>query len=127
MIKDYYNGGGNLTLEVSMSAVSEKIVDGKKVIRLKIVRQPDKNSTRLGMFAFLRNSRPGYQTIGFPEATLTFDQYSAAGKFLSRSFIVFRGVAVESVRPSGRGEEQITFVAAEKAGEFVTANFVGTP
>lgn len=126
-IKDFQNGGGNLTVEIKSAIISEKSVDSTKIIKIKITRQPDKHSTRFGMFAFLRNTQPGYQTTGFSEATLTFDRYSATGKFLSRSFIVFYGVAVENVRQIGNDEEEITFVAAQKAGEFVTANLVGTP
>jgi hypothetical protein len=126
IIKNYHNGGGDLKLEVGMSGISEKIVGGVKVIRLKITRQPDKHSTRLGMFAFLRNTQPGYQNIGFSEITLTFDQTSANGKFLSRTFIVFTDVAVEKAERKG-DEEEITFLAGKKSEEFAISNVPGTP
>lgn len=126
IIKNYHNGGGDLTLEVSMSGISEKMVGGMKIIRLKIARKPDKHSTRLGMFAFLRNTQPGYQNIGFSEVTLTFDRFSEAGKFLSRTFIVFMDVAVEKSERNG-DEEEITFLAGKKTEEFAISNVPGTP
>jgi hypothetical protein len=125
-IKNYHNAAGDLTLEVSMSGISEKIVGGAKIIRLKIARKPDKHSTRLGMFAFLRNTQPGYQSIGFSEVTLMFDQFSENGKFLSRTFIVFTDVAVEKLERKG-DEEEITFLAGKKTEEFAISNVPGAP
>ncbi len=125
-IKDYHNGGGDLKIEVIESAISEKIVGTVKVIRFKIIRKPDKYSSRLGMFAFIRNTQPGYQSLGFSQVTLTFDRYSAAGKFLSRTYIDFFDVAVESFVPKG-DEEEITFIAAKKSGEFAISNVVSVP
>jgi hypothetical protein len=126
IIKNYHNGGGDLTLAVSMSAVSEKIVGGAPIIRLKITRKPDKNSTRLGMFAFLRNTQTGYQNIGFSEVTLLFERYSEAGKFLARTFIVFTDVTIEKAERN-RDEEEITFTAGKKSAEFSISNVPGTP
>lgn len=121
-----YNNGGDLTLNVNMSAVSEKNVNGQKVIRLKITRKPDKNSTRLGMFAFLRNTQPGYQSLGFSEVTLIFDQHTADGKFLSRTIIVFSQVGVEKSEKKG-DDEEITFIASQKSEEFTIANRLTAP
>src|SRR5207237_3436849 len=115
-----------LTIEVTLSLVSEKMVGGAKVIRLKISRKPDKHSTRLGMFAYLHNTQPGYQSLGFSEITLMFDQHSSDGKFLSRTFIVFSDVFVEKSERKG-DEEEITFLAATKTGEFAISNVVGVP
>ena len=126
IIKNYHNAGGDLTLEVNMSGISEKVVDGVKVIRLKITRKPDKHSTRLGMFAFLRNTQPGYESLGFSEVTLIFDQTSANGKFLSRTFIVFKDVAVEKSERKG-DDEEITFLAGKKSEEFAISNVPGAP
>jgi|SRR6266404_1258627 len=124
-IKNYHNGGGDLTIEVMQSAISEKTVGAAKVIRLKITRKPDKNSTRLGMFAYL-HTQPGYQSLGFSEITLTLDQHSSDGKFLTRTFIVFSDVVVE--RSERRGdEEEIIFIAGKKTGEFAISNVVGVP
>ncbi|MEP6922908.1 MAG: hypothetical protein ABI954_00465 [Pyrinomonadaceae bacterium] len=109
-IKDYHNRGGDLTVEINVSITSEKIVNSVKIIKLKVTRKPDQYSSRLGMFAFVRNTRPGYQSLGFSQVTTTFDTYSADGKFLSRTVSVFSDVAVESLMPKG-DEEEITFIA----------------
>jgi len=115
-IKDYFNAGGDLKLEVKDSVISEKPVGSVRVIKLKVTRKPDKHSTRLGMFAYLRNTQSGYQSLGFSQVTLTFDSYSAEGKFLSRTLVDFFDVAVESSVKKG-DEEEITFIAARKSDE----------
>lgn len=125
-IKDYHNGGGDLKIEVIESGVSEKMVGSVKVIRLKIMRKPDKHSSRLGMFAYIRNTKHEYKNLGFSQVTLTFDRYLADGKFLSRTYIDFFDVAVESSVPKG-DEEEITFIAGRKSDEFATSNVVGMP
>lgn len=125
-IKNYYNSGGDLKIDIKAAVISEKSDGSSSIVRLKITRQPDKHSTRLGMFAFIRNTQTGYQSLGFPEVVLIFDRYSADGKFLSRTFIVFTDVAVEKSIKKG-DDEEITFVAAKKSGEFLTSNFVQTP
>lgn len=125
-IKGFHNGGGDLTFEVKMSIVSEKIVGGAQIVRLKISRQPDKYSTRLGMFAFIRNNQPNYQSLGFSEVTLIFEQFTESGKFLARTYIVFSDVAVEKSEKRGN-EEELTFIAAKKSGEFAISNVVGFP
>ncbi len=125
-IKNYHNGGGNLSFEVKQIVISEKSDGSSSIVRLKITRQPDKHSTRLGMFAYLRNNQPNYQSLGFSEVTLIFERYSESGKFLSRTFIVFSDVAVEKSEKRGN-EEEITFIAAKKSGEFAISNVVGFP
>ena len=126
IIKNYHNGGGDLKIEVRQAVISEKNDGSNVVVRLKITRRPDKHSTRLGMFAYLRNNQPDYQSLGFSEVTLIFDRSSESGKFLSRTFIVFSGVAVEKSEKKG-SEEEITFIAAKKSGEFAISNIVGFP
>lgn len=126
IIKNYHNGGGDLKIEVSQVIISEKSDGSNSVVRLKITRKPDKNSTRLGMFAYLRNNQSNYQSLGFSEVTLVFDRYTESGKFLSRTFIVFSDVAVEKSEKRGNDEE-ITFIAARKSGEFAISNVVGFP
>lgn len=126
IIKNYHNGGGDLKIEVKMSAISEEQVGGAKIVRLIITRMLDKHSTRLGMFAYLRNNQPNYQSLGFSEVTLIFEQFTESGKFLARTFIVFSGVAVEKIERKG-SEEEITFIAAKKSGEFAISNIVGFP
>ena len=115
-IKDYFNAGGDLKLEVKDSIISEKPVGTVRVIKLKVTRKPDKYSSRLGMFAYVRNTQPGYQSLGFPQVTLTFDRYSADGKFISRTQIDFFDVAVESSVRKG-DDEEITFIAGRKSDD----------
>jgi hypothetical protein len=126
IIKNYHNGGGDLSIAVSQSVISEKSDGSSSVVRLKITRRPDKHSTRLGMFAYLRNNQPDYQRLGFSEVTLVFEQFTESGKFLARTFIVFSDVAVEKNEKKGN-EEEITFIAAKKSGEFAISNVVGFP
>jgi len=126
IIRDYHNGGGDLTLPVSVAATSEKKVGGVDVITLTILRNPDKHSTRLGMFAYLRKNRAGYQSLGFSDVTLVFDRFDDRGKFLSRTFTVFTDVGVESVLKRG-DEEEVVFIAGKKSEEFAISAVFGVP
>jgi len=125
IIKDYFNDGKDLTLDITASIISEKMVGSTKINRLKVFRKSDKHSMRLGMFASIRNTQPGYQSLGFSEVTLIYEK-NDNGKFVSRSFIDFTGVAVESLIPRD-DEEEITFIAAEKSMEFSISNVVVMP
>jgi hypothetical protein len=113
-IKNYHNGGGDLKMKITSSITSEKTVGSVRVIKLVITRKPDQHSSRLGMFAFIRRTQPGYQSLGFSQATLAFDRYADDGKLLSREAVVFFDVFVESV--TGKGdEEEVTFLARRKS------------
>jgi|GEM_PF-3125059 len=120
-IKDYHNGGGDLDMKITSAITSEKIVGKVRIIKLTITRKPDQNSSRLGMFAFLRRTQKGYQSLGFSQVTLTFDRYSADGKFLSSAMIDFFDVFVDSVMGKS-DEEEIVFLARRKSGEFTISN-----
>lgn len=126
IIKNYHNSGGDLNIEVKQAIISEKSDGSSSVVRLKITRKPDKHSTRIGMFAYLRNNQPNYQSLGFSEVTLIFDRFSESGKFVARTYIVFSDVAVEKSEKRG-DDEEITFIAAKKSGEFAISNVVGFP
>jgi len=126
IIKDYHNRGGDLKFEVKQAIISEKSDGSSSIVRLKITRKNDKHSTRLGMFAYLRNNQPGYQSLGFSEVTLIFERFSESGKFLSRTYIVFSDVAVEKNEKRG-DDDEVTFIAAKKSGEFAISNIVGFP
>lgn len=115
-IKDYHNGGGDLTLKITGAQYSAPAANSEQ-IQLVVFRKPDQYSSRLGMFAFLRNTQPGYRSLGFPEITLNFIKCNDAGTFLSITTNVYFGVAVESVKPFGT-EEMLTFVANRKTAEF---------
>lgn len=116
-IKDYHNRGGDLELEILHSISSEKIVNSFKIIKLKIARKPDQYSSRLGMFASLRRTQPGYQSLGFSQVTISLTRCDADGKFLSETLIDYFDVFVESVAAKG-SEEEIIFLARRKSGEF---------
>jgi len=113
-IKDYHNGGGDLTLKLTGAQYSEQASSPVKLI---VYRKPDKHSSRLGMFAYLRNNQPGYQSIGFFEMTLSFIKCTEAGAILSIATNVYFDIGVESVKPDGT-EEKIVFVARRKTAEF---------
>jgi hypothetical protein len=126
MIKDYHNGGGDLTIQIIEAVVIEKKVGGVDAVKLRIIRKPDKHSTRLGMFAYIRNTQTGYQSLGFPEVSLIFDRFADDGKFLSRTITVFSRVVVESSLRRGENEE-ITFIAGQKSADFSISTVVGVP
>jgi len=114
-IKDYHNRGGDLTLPITSAQYSGGAANSGR-IQLIAYRKPDQYSSRLGMFAFLRNTQPGYQSIGFSQVTLTFRKCDDAGAFISLAINVFFDVGVESSKPDG-SEERITFVARRKTAE----------
>jgi len=116
-IKNYHNGGGDLTLKLRGAQYTPVAVNSGRV-QLIVNRTPDQYSSRLGMFAFLRNTQPGYQSIGFAEMMLTHRDCDASGAVVSLVINVFYQVGVESVRPYDPGEEQIIFVAGKKTAEF---------
>lgn len=115
-IKDYHNGGGDLTLKLTGIQYSEGASNSGR-IRLIVYRKPDQYSSRLGMFAFLRNTQPGYQSLGFSQVTLNQAQCNEAGAVLSMSTNVYFDVAVENSKPFG-AEEMLIFVARRKTAEF---------
>ncbi len=114
-IKDYHNGGGDLTLKLTSTQISQG-ASNLGPIKLIVTRKPDQHSSRLGMFAFLR-TQPGYKSLGFSQLTLTFTKCDDDGKFLSLTTSVYFDVAIENARAFGN-EEMITFVARSKTPEF---------
>jgi hypothetical protein len=106
-IKKYWNGGGDLEFEVSAGFALQVTSANDKVkgAKLAVKREPDKNSTRLNMFAQLRN-----RGLGFFEVYLTRDTYSDSGQFISRVMYSFYDVGVESVLMRD-DKEEITFVS----------------
>ena len=76
--------------------------------KLTVSRKSDKYSNRIGLMAYLRRSKPGYETLGFSEIILTIDRYADSGRFLSRTVMVFSPVGVDSLTPNN-GEETIVF------------------
>ena len=109
-IQNYHNGGGDLSFEVGEGFALQLsgTKDTVNSARLTVTRKPDKHSTRLGMFAYVRK-RPGYQSLGFSHIYLIRDTYSDSGLFVSRVVYIFPNVAVDSVMMRGDREE-ITFL-----------------
>lgn len=117
-IKDYHNGGGDLVLKISGSVTSEKVQNGQKIIKLIVTRKPDQHSSRLGMFAYLRSNQPGYQSLGFPQATIEMERFSdSGGEFISTTLIDYFDVYVDKVGAKG-ADEEITFRVRSKSWEF---------
>jgi hypothetical protein len=56
IITDYHNGGGDLEFDISEGFILQVSSSNGTVksARLTVLRKPDKHSTRLGMFAYLR-------------------------------------------------------------------------
>lgn len=78
----------------------DRVKNQSRVTRLTVLRKPDKNSTRLNMFAQLRD-----RGLGFFEVNLIRERYADSGQFLSRSTYTFTNVAVESLLMRGDLEE----------------------
>ena len=76
------------------------------------------------MMAYLRRSKPGYETMGFPEITLTIDKYADDGQFLSRKVIVFSPVGVDSLTPDNKTDETIEFAFGAMSEMTVSKNGV---
>jgi|SoiMethySBSTD1v2_1073268.scaffolds.fasta_scaffold562889_2 hypothetical protein len=113
-IKDYHNGGGDLTLTLTGAQYSESASNSGA--KLFVTRKPDKHSSRLGMFAYLRKNKPGYENLGFSEMTLQFVKCTEAGAVISIATNVYFDIGVDSVGADGT-EEKITFVARSKTAE----------
>src|SRR3982750_1523367 len=102
-IKNYHNGGGDLTLKIKGAQYSESASNGGRN-RLIIYRDPDQYSSRLGMFAYLWHNQPGYETLGFPELSLQFTQCNDSGVVISIATNVYFSVYVDSIKPDGTEE-----------------------
>jgi hypothetical protein len=102
-------GEESLELEVSDGyMIVSRTKNGKQTNKLSISRKSDKHSNRIGLMAYLRRSKPGYESLGFPEIVLTIDKYAESGQFISRRMIVFSPVGVDSLTPTS-GDETIVF------------------
>ncbi len=118
-------GTKSLTLEVSEGyAIVSRSLNGKQSNKLSVSRKSDKHSSRIGMFAYLRNNQPGYETMGFPEIILTIDKYADDGQFLSRKMIVFSPVGVDSLKPDNKTDETVVFAFGSMSEMTVSKNGV---
>lgn len=73
--------------------------------------------------AYLRRNKTGYESLGFPEITMTVDSYADNGQFLSRRVIVFSLVGVDGLTPN-KGEETIVFAFGSMSEIAVSKNGV---
>jgi hypothetical protein len=122
-IKDWFDGK-SLELEVGGGyMIVSRSVGGKQSNKLSVSRKSDKHSNRIGLMAYLRRNKPGYETLGFPEITLTIDKYADDGQFLSRKIIVFSPVGVDSLTPNN-GDETIEFAFGAMSEMTVSKNGV---
>jgi hypothetical protein len=126
-IKGYHSGGGDLVLKITSAGTTERVFNGTKFIKLIVTRKPDQHSSRLGMFAYIRNTQTGYRSLGFSQATVTLEKLDDdSDAFVYSSSIDYFDVFVEKVMPKG-DEEEITFVVRTKSGEFKISNVVVLP
>jgi hypothetical protein len=118
-IKGFLGAGTvDWSTEVRAAILSERPVRAVKLIRLKVLRKPDKYSTRFSVLAALYQ-RDGYQSLGFTEATVAFDTFAADGKLVARTLQTFTNVWVESY-DRGDDEETIVFIAGKVAESAVS-------
>ena len=103
-------GEESLELEVGGGyMIVSRTKNGKQTNQLSVSRKSDKHSNRIGLMAYLRRSKSGYESLGFPEIILTVDKYADSGQFLSRKVIVFSPVGVDSLTPDNKTDETIVF------------------
>ena len=123
-IKKWY-GEESLELEVSGGyMIVSRSIGGKQSNKLTVSRKSDKHSTRIGMMAYLRRSKPGYETMGFPEIILTIDKYADDGQFISRRVRIFSPVGVDSLTPNNKTDETIEFAFGSMSEMTVSRNGV---
>jgi hypothetical protein len=120
-IKDFQTRGANVTFKITSANIGQKMVGSVRVPKLIITRKPDFYSSYFGALARLRRIKPNRQDLNFPQLTVTSDKCDADGKFLSGTMIDFFHAIVENARPNG-DEEEITFLADRKSGEFTISN-----
>lgn len=117
-------GEESLTLEVNLGyGIVSKTKGAMTINRLTVSRKSDNYSNRIGLMAYLRRSKPGYETLGFHEIILTIDDYAANGQFLSRTIMIFSPVGVDSLTPNS-GEETIVFAFGTMTEMTVSKNGV---
>lgn len=120
-IKDFPIRGSSVTFKITSAGVGQKFVNSVQVPKLTITRTTKAYSIHLFMMAQLRGLNPQDPNASLPQITVTFDNYDANGKFISGTTIDFFDVVVENIKPKGN-EEEITFLADRKSGDFTISN-----
>lgn len=120
-IKDFPVRGGNIRFKISSANIGQKLVGSTWIPKLIISRNPDSYSSRLWMMAILKYTKPGSPDSSLSQLTITQDKFDNYGNFISGTTIDFFDAVVETAKPKGR-EEEITFLADRKSGEFTISN-----
>jgi hypothetical protein len=120
-IKDFPTRGGSITFKITSANIGQKIIGSTSVPKLVVTRKWDYYSHRFLMLAILRRAKPNDQGLWLPQLTITNDKFDADGKFLSGTTIDFFDAVVETIMPNG-SEEEITFLADRKSGDFMISN-----
>ncbi len=107
-IKNYHNGGGDLTLNLE----SYKIERIKNQTMLTVSRWPDQYSSRFATIANFNRERA--LNYGFTQMVLKVDTFSDNGEFISQKFIVFTSAIIAHFVPRD-SYELIIFAFNEKS------------
>ena len=120
-IKDFPIRGGSVTFKIKSAGIGQKFVNSARVPKLTVTRKPDSYTIRFLLMAHLYRENPNHPNAGLSQITVTFDKYEANGKFISGTTTDFFDVVVENFKPKG-DEEEITFLADRKSGDFTISN-----
>lgn len=120
-IKDFPVRGGSITFKISSANIGQKLVGSAWIPKLTVTRKPDSYSPRLWMMATLKYTKPDSPDSSLQQLTITQDKYDTNGNFISGTTIDFFDAVVDKARIMGR-EEEITFLADRKSGEFMISN-----
>ncbi len=120
-IKDFPVRWASIRFKIGSAIIGQKFVGSTQVPKLIITRQPDSYSVRLWMMATAKYINPNSAESSLTQLTVTHDQFDANGKFISGTMIDFFDVIVDTAKMKG-GEEEITFLADRKSGEFSISN-----
>jgi len=124
-IKEWLGSGtGDLKLEIESYMFIERNFGSRKIQKLVIERKPDRYSSRFGMMANL-NKNNNTLSWGFNQMSLTVEETSDTGAFISVKTYDFISIGVENSRMKS-DEEEITFVFSKKS-EFAISNVFVTP
>lgn len=120
-IKDFPVRGGNFTFQINSATIGQRLVNSVSLPTLRIIRNTKAYSIHFFMMAQLSRLNPQAPNASLTQITLIFDQFDANGKFINGTTTDFFDVVVETIKPKG-SEEEITFLADRKSGEFTISN-----
>jgi hypothetical protein len=120
-IKDFPMRRASIGFKINSANIGQKFVGSTPFPKLIVTRQPDSYSSRFWVMATAKYIKPDSADSSFPQITITQDQFDNNGKFISGITIDFFDVVVETAKLKG-GEEELTFLADRKSGEFIISN-----